>query len=218
VPLWMLAAWAVGSLPLGAWWVRHASGLEPRDVNPHLLGVENVFRLLGPHVAAVGFLLDVLKGAACVAALPAPGAAAVGVLAGHLYPPPWPGDARAPRGRGNGVLVGALATLALRGAVPPAAVWVASLAFAAALARWRYVTPATLIGLLLASLVPGTPTLAFLAWLGLLAVRGAPSLARIASSSPSQKSRTPTCTNRATPGASRRTLCMTDAWLQAKPW
>ncbi|MDZ7800464.1 MAG: glycerol-3-phosphate acyltransferase [Trueperaceae bacterium] len=180
VPLWILAAWMVGSLPLGAWWVRHATGLEPRDVNPHLLGVENVFRLLGPHVAAVGFLLDVLKGAACVAALPAPGAAAVGVLAGHLYPPPWPGDARAPRGRGNGVLVGALAALALRGAVPPAAVWVASLAFAAALARWRYVTPATLIGLLLALLVPGTPTLVVLAWLSLLAVRGAPALARIA--------------------------------------
>jgi len=73
----LVAAWAIGSLPLGAWWIRRASGRDPRDLNPYLLGVENVFRLLGPPVAAVGFILDVLKGAVAVAIAPSAGAAAV---------------------------------------------------------------------------------------------------------------------------------------------
>lgn len=59
----LLAAYLVGSLPLGAWLVQAASGFDPRDVNPHLLGVENVYKLVGPWVAVSSFVLDVIKGA-----------------------------------------------------------------------------------------------------------------------------------------------------------
>src|SRR5690606_39915995 len=58
----VLTAYLVGSLPLGAWLVRKASGFDPREVNPHLLGVENVYRLVGGWVAVGTFTLDVLKG------------------------------------------------------------------------------------------------------------------------------------------------------------
>jgi predicted amino acid dehydrogenase len=176
----LAAAYLLGVAPLGAWWIRRAAGRDPRDVNPHLLGVENVFRLLGPPVAAVGFLLDVLKGAVAVAALPAPQAAAVAVLAGHLFPPPLPGDVRAPRGRGNGVLLGALGALLAAGAVPPLVAGLGAAAYAAALARWGYVTPATLLGLLAMAPFPGVPVATLLPWLALLTVRGLPALARIA--------------------------------------
>lgn len=176
----LLAAWAIGAAPLGAWWIRRAAGRDPRDVNPYLLGVENVFRLLGPPVAAVGFLLDVLKGAVAVAALPVPEAAAVGVLAGHLAPPAWPPVARAPRGRGNGVLLGASLALVSAGTLPVVALALAAAVYAAALAAWGFVTPATLLGLLVTLPWPGVPAWTVLAWLALLTVRGLPALARIA--------------------------------------
>ncbi|HET8986775.1 MAG TPA: glycerol-3-phosphate acyltransferase [Trueperaceae bacterium] len=64
----ILVAYLVGSLPLGAWLIRKVSGFDPRDVNPHLLGVENVYRLVGGWVAVGTFTLDVLKGVAGVAA------------------------------------------------------------------------------------------------------------------------------------------------------
>jgi predicted amino acid dehydrogenase len=174
------AAYLVGVVPLGAWWIRRATGRDPRSVNPHLLGVENVFRLLGPPVAGVGFLLDVLKGAVAVAALPTPEAAAVGVLAGHVAPPPLPGDVRAPRGRGNGVLLGALGALGAVGVIPALVSGLGAAAYAGALARWGYATPATLLGLLAMVPFPAAPLGTMLAWLALLTVRGAPALARIA--------------------------------------
>ena len=161
-PFWMVlvslvAGWAIGSAPLGAWWIRRAAGRDPRDLNPSLLGVENVFRLLGPPVAAVGFILDVLKGAVAVVIAPAAGAAAAGVLAGHVFPPPWPGDARAPRGRGNGVLAGALTALVAAGDMPFLAAGAGAAVYAAALAQWGFATPATLLGLLTMLMWPGAP-------------------------------------------------------------
>lgn len=62
LPVSLLVAYLIGSLPLGAWLVRSTSGFDPRDVNPHLLGVENVARLVGPWVAVGSFALDVFKG------------------------------------------------------------------------------------------------------------------------------------------------------------
>ena len=184
-PFWtvlvsLVAAWAIGSLPLGAWWIRRAAGRDPRDLNPYLLGVENVFRLLGPPVAAVGFVLDVLKGAVAVAIAPSAGAAAVGVLAGHVLPLPWPSDARAPRGRGNGVLAGALTAAVVAGEMPVLAAGAGAVVYAASLAGWGFVTPATLMGLLAMLLWPGAPVPVVAGWLALLTIRGLPSLARIA--------------------------------------
>lgn len=179
VPLSFVLAWAIGSLPLGAWWLRRASGRDPRDVNPYLLGIENVFRLLGPHVAVVSFLLDVLKAAVAVAALPAPQVAAVAVFAGHLLPLPLSGDGNAPRGRGNGVLVGATAALFAGGLMPMGAAMAGVAVFSAALAWWGYATPATLLGLLVMMGVTGAPVGVLVGWTVLTAMRGAPSLARI---------------------------------------
>lgn len=179
VPLSFLAAWAIGSLPLGAWWLRRASGRDPRDVNPYLLGIENVFRLLGPHVAMVSFLLDVLKAAIAVAVLPAPQVAAVAVFAGHLLPVPLSADGRAPRGRGNGVLVGAVGALWAAGLMPMTAALVGVATFSATLAWWGFATPATLLGQLAMTVVPGAPVGAIIGWTVLTAMRGAPSLARI---------------------------------------
>lgn len=173
-------AYAVGSLPLGAWWIRFAAGRDPRDVDAGRLGVENVFRLLGPPVAALSFLLDVLKGAVAVAALPASGVAAVAVLVGHLAPLPWPADARAPRGRGNGVLLGALSALTAAGLLPWPAAALAAVGYAAVLARWGFATPATLAGLLVLAPWPGVPLGVVVGWFVALALRGLPALARIA--------------------------------------
>ncbi|MFA7460952.1 MAG: glycerol-3-phosphate acyltransferase, partial [Trueperaceae bacterium] len=167
----LILAYIIGSLPLGAWLVRAASGFDPRDVNPHLLGVENVYKLVGPVVAVSSFLLDIFKGLVAVmvgalvamwsvgvppltldplagltlslpggfagffsAAANAPealGAAAgmafFGVLLGHLHPVPLRGLVSVPRGRGNGVVVGALAALFGLGALP---FWLGALAIA----------------------------------------------------------------------------------------
>ncbi len=63
-----LTAFLVGSLPLGARLVERVSGWSPNAVNPHLLGVENVARLVGGGVALGAFGLDLLKGLSAVVA------------------------------------------------------------------------------------------------------------------------------------------------------
>lgn len=189
-----MLAYAIGSLPLGAWLVRATSGFDPRDVNPHLLGVENVYKLVGPAVAVSSFVLDILKGLTAVmvgtlvsawalgftplalnpmtgvalnltnglssfsgffaasATLPvqlgaSAGMAFFGVLLGHLHPIPLRSLVAVPRGRGNGVVVGALAALFALGAVP---FWLAALSiavYAAALAVTGYVALGSVAGI-----------------------------------------------------------------------
>ncbi len=186
----LLLAYLIGSLPLGAWLVQATSGFDPRDVNPHLLGVENVYKLVGPAVAVSSFLLDILKGLTAVmvgtlvaawtlgyapvtlspltgialnlpagftgvfaasGTLPSPlgvpaGMAFFGVLLGHLHPIPLRGLVAVPRGRGNGVVVGALAALFAMGALP---FWLAAVSiavYAAVLAVSGYVALASVAG------------------------------------------------------------------------
>ncbi|HZW98503.1 MAG TPA: glycerol-3-phosphate acyltransferase [Trueperaceae bacterium] len=199
-----LTAFLVGSLPLGARLVERVSGWKPSSVNPHLLGVENVARLVGGGVALGAFGLDLLKGLAAVVAgvasswtvvswlltgvpsAPPPFAAGglfattasqpgdlallvaaglLGVLVGHLYPLPLPGIAVAPRGRGNGVLMGGLAGLYAFGIVPlwllavPIALW------AGLVAADGYVARATVwAGLALAALGAIAATLHAVTW------------------------------------------------------
>ena len=193
VILWLLPlalAYLIGSLPLGAWLVRAASGFDPRDVNPHLLGVENVYKLVGPAVAVTSFTLDILKGLVAVmvgsltamwglglaplrvdpfagVALTVPGGfpgffsaganapealgvaagmAFFGVILGHLHPLPLRGLVSVPRGRGNGVVVGALAALFGLGVLP---FWLGALAiavYAGVLALSGYVALASVAG------------------------------------------------------------------------
>jgi predicted amino acid dehydrogenase len=146
-----LVAYLVGTVPMGAAWVHRVTGHRPRDLNPHLLGVENVLRLAGLPAAVGSFGLDVLKGAVPVA-LAAPWAvgaaplAAAAVYVGHLVPWPgaWGGDV--PRGRGNGVLLGALAGWAAFGPDPAWALAWPIVAYAAMLTASRYVVLGTLVG------------------------------------------------------------------------
>ncbi len=176
----VLFAWLLGSAPLGAWWIRRATGRDARNVSPGLLGVENVFRLLGPHVAAVSFGLDVVKGALAVLLLPQATLAAVFVLAGHVWPFPWRVGSRSPRGRGNGVLLGAVLALLQVGVLPVAAVLTAAAGFAAVLARWGYATTATLAGLAVLLAWPSSVTWLAAAWLAIVTLRGIPALMRMA--------------------------------------
>jgi len=177
-----LTAFVAGSLPLGARLVERLSGWAPREVNPHLLGVENVTRLVGSGVALAAFGLDVLKGMLGLAAgvmsgwlfaslsfvgslAEAPGfqpgspfaaaatesgliaalagAGLLGVVFGHLLPVPLPGIAAAPRGRGNGVLLGGLTGLFAVGAAPTWLAMLPVLVWAAVLGRTGYVALAT---------------------------------------------------------------------------
>lgn len=144
----LAVAWSIGSLPLGSVLVRWVSGSDPAEVNPHLIGVENVYQLVGAPVALAAFGLDVIKGAAAVALLPAAPVAALGVFLGHLYPLLRPWRLRSPRGRGNGVLLGAVSALALTGTLPWLAVAVPVWAYAAVLGARRYVALATVAGLI----------------------------------------------------------------------
>jgi len=140
-------AWLVGSVPLGSTLVRWVAGAEPAEVNPHLIGVENVYRMVGVPAALAAFALDVLKGAVGVMVLPVAPLGALGVYLGHLYPVHLPGRARPPRGRGNGVLLGALAALSVTGGLPWLALALPIWAYAAVLAARRYVALATVAAL-----------------------------------------------------------------------
>ncbi len=140
-------AWLVGSVPLGSTLVRWLSGTEPAEVNPHLIGVENVYRMVGAPAALAAFALDVLKGAVAVVLVPVAPLGALGVYLGHLYPLGLPGRARPPRGRGNGVLLGALAALSITGGLPWLALALPIWTYAGVLAARRYVALATVSGL-----------------------------------------------------------------------
>ncbi len=174
----LLATWLLGALPLGSALVRLASGSEPRDVNPHLIGVENLYRVVGAPVALAAFSLDMLKGVAALALSGGHPIAALGVYLGHLYPLPWRGVAGAPRGRGNGVLLGVLAGLSGFGLAPLWSLLLPVVAYAAALAAGGYVAVASAAGLLtlavgmaLAAALGAAP--AALAWsLALVALAG----------------------------------------------
>lgn len=115
--------YTIGAMPLGALFIRFVSGASPASANPHLIGVENLYRVVGPLGAIGAFVLDVLKGAAAVllsvqllfagpVSFPViAGVAAAGVVIGHLFPYQLHQGYWALRGRGNGVVFGVLAAL-----------------------------------------------------------------------------------------------------------
>ncbi len=139
-------AYLIGALPLGSRLVEGVTGRRARDLMAHNVGVENLLRFVGAPLALGSFFVDVIKGALALALTAGSPWAALGVYAGHLYPPPLMGQ-ELPRGRGNGVLLGVLAGLWAYGGVP---FWVTVLPmtlYAALLARYAFVAPATLAGL-----------------------------------------------------------------------
>ena len=142
----LVLAYLIGALPLGSRLVEGVTGRRARDLMAHNVGVENLLRFVGAPLALGSFFVDVVKGALALALTAGSPWAALGVYAGHLYPPPLFGW-EPPRGRGNGVLLGVLAGLWAYGGVP---FWVTVLpmvVYAALLARYAFVAPATLAGL-----------------------------------------------------------------------
>lgn len=163
--LLLVVAFLVGSLPLGHWLLARA-GVSSRLNNAHNLGVENVLRRVGPQLALSSAALDALKG--FVAILMASSLAAfghrdlaimagLGVYLGHLNPPKFLYGDTKPRGRGNLVLLGALAGMVVSGAIP---FWVGLLpvlVYAGVAGYWGFISAATLAGL--AALVVGVAVL-----------------------------------------------------------
>lgn len=189
-----LAAWHIpalalgyvlGSLPLGSLLIRWLSGRDAASLPAHNIGVENVLRLLGAPIAITAFLADVLKGFAALALASGNPLAALGAYAGHLYPLPLKWFSSPPRGRGNGVLLGALVGLTIFSNVNPALVLVPITVFVVILVAWRFVSVATLAGLsalLITSIAAGAGNAAIFAITGLLLLaiwRHKSSLARV---------------------------------------
>jgi predicted amino acid dehydrogenase len=142
-------SYLLGFLPLGSRLVHLLSSHRARDVNPHHLGVENLFYFLSAPIPTAAFGLDMLKGFAALALFGGSPWAALGVYIGHLHPLAIlnPGDI--PRARGNGVLLGVVAGLGAFTPLPYALLFVPVAAAAAVLASSGYVTLATLTGLAL---------------------------------------------------------------------
>ncbi len=150
--LLILVAFLVGSFPIGHNVLTRA-GVNTRINNAHNLGVENILARLGPSLAITSASLDAGKGFLAIlmaASLDKPEVtlwAALAAYLGHLNPPQALYGPTPPRGRGNFVLLGILAGLAVTQTVP---LWVAVvplMVYAAVNGYWGYISTATLSGL-----------------------------------------------------------------------
>ncbi len=133
-------AYAVGSLPLGYWFLLRL-GVNARMWSAYNVGVENVVRRVGLGPAITTSVLDAAKGFVAVLMTSSLGSPALCVLAGlaayagHLYPPRFLFGDLPPRGRGNLLLLGVLAGLNVVGAlglwstIVPLVVWALVLGF-----------------------------------------------------------------------------------------
>ncbi len=153
----LFASYLIGSSPLGSFLVVWATRLKPSEVTAHNLGVENLMRFVGAGVVLASFAIDALKGFAVLALFAGNPWAALGVYAGHLYPLTWLSYGEVPRGRGSGVALGVLVGLWVHTDIP---LWVvlAPLAVYGVLLAWsRYVTLATVVGLLVLAFALSLP-------------------------------------------------------------
>ena len=151
--------YTIGAMPLGALFIRFVSGATPASANPHLIGVENLYRVVGPLGAIGAFVLDIVKGAGAVVlavqllytgivSFPVlAGVAAAGVLIGHMFPYQLSGHYWALRGRGNGVVFGILAGLYAISLVPMWLPMIIMAAYGAVLAFSGFVVLASASGL-----------------------------------------------------------------------
>lgn len=160
----VLVGYVIGSLPLGSLLIRRLSGRDAASFAAHNMGVENVMRFVGARIAVAAFLVDMLKGYLAVALAQGHPLAALGVFAGHLYPLPLAGFASVPRGRGNGVLLGVVVAFVSFSGLPFLWALLPMALFAVVLGLTRYVSIATLAGLI------GLVFAAWLSQMGLLAI------------------------------------------------
>jgi acyl-phosphate glycerol 3-phosphate acyltransferase len=149
----LIAAYLIGSLPLGSLMIRSVTGKNPQAFSAHSLGVENLFFFIGAPVAALSFFLDILKAFAALTLFGGQPLAIIGVYLGHLYPVRWPYNEGIPRGRGNGVLLGILLGCLSQGLLPLWLVLVGVAMYAAVLAASQYVTLASLSALVTLTLL-----------------------------------------------------------------
>lgn len=137
------AAYLIGGIPWGVIVARLAGGPDPRTIGSGRTGGANVMRALGPRLALVSGILDMLKGTVAVLLAVALGAGIeVEVLAGLAA---IVGHSRSPflgfsGGRGVSAAFGASLYFSL-----PAAL-LTLLTFLAVLAIWRYTSLASLVG------------------------------------------------------------------------
>jgi glycerol-3-phosphate acyltransferase PlsY len=138
-----VAAFFIGGIPWGVIVARLSGGPDPRTIGSGRTGGANVMRALGPRLALLSGLLDMLKGTAAVLLVRFVGAGVeVEVLAGLAA---IIGHSRSPflgfsGGRGVSAAFGAALVLA-----PPAAA-VTLAVFLAVLAVTRYTSVASLVG------------------------------------------------------------------------
>jgi acyl phosphate:glycerol-3-phosphate acyltransferase len=146
----VVAAYAIGGIPWGVIVARLAGGPDPRTIGSGRTGGANVMRALGPRLALLSGILDMLKGTAAVLLARALGAGVeVEVLAGLAA---IVGHSRSPflgfsGGRGVSAAFGAALVLG-----PPAAA-VTLVVFLVTLAITRYSSVASLTGAAVGGLV-----------------------------------------------------------------
>jgi len=139
----VVAAYLIGGIPWGVIVARISGGPDPRTIGSGRTGGANVMRALGPRLALVSGILDMLKGTVAVLLAIALGAGVgVEVLAGLAA---IVGHSRSPflglsGGRGVSAAFGASLVLS------PVAALVTLVAFLVVLALWRYTSLASLVG------------------------------------------------------------------------
>jgi acyl phosphate:glycerol-3-phosphate acyltransferase len=144
VALSALAAYLIGALPFGYWFVRLTSGKDIRTIGSGNIGATNVHRTQGGKAGAIVLLLDVLKGfvavllAAWIArnSATALALAAVFVMLGHCYPV----FLHFKGGKAVACFIGAFLYIA------PLALAVVLLLFVAVVALSKYISVASMVG------------------------------------------------------------------------
>ncbi len=146
----MVLAYLIGSIPWGLWLGRMIRNLDIREHGSHNIGATNAWRVLGPKLGVTVLVLDVLKGAIPVVLLPAllgikaPSAAvelSIGAAAilGHVFP----AFLQFRGGKGVATALGVFLAIA------PAPMIVTMLVGIIIIARWGYVSAASVSGAVL---------------------------------------------------------------------
>lgn len=137
-----VTGYLIGSLPLGYLAGRRFGGVDLRAVGSRNVGATNMYRVSGPRLGLAVMAIDMAKGALAVGAASLGTArdaelvaAALGAVAGHVYPV-W---LRGRGGKGVATACGAFAVLA------PMATALALAAFAATVALTRLVSAASVL-------------------------------------------------------------------------
>ncbi len=144
----VLLSYFIGSLPIGSYLINWRTGLKAREVSAHNLGVENFLHAIGIPLAVTLLVIDALKGLLVFVIFAANPWTALGVYFGHLYPLNLLTRGNAPRGHGNGVLLGLLMGLIILGHLHLTAIFLPLFLYILLLTITRYTTLATLISLL----------------------------------------------------------------------